>query len=146
MLNNERAISLDAADCALERSAVGQTIGVHLITTIDQRVVVALQLLARSLGKLVVTRHNLAGKRLQNLLSIEFTTRKQAHRGRVGECRIELCLVDIQPNADNRAGKVRATQIVLDQHAADFAIADIDVVCPFDSRPDSELGKRIDQT
>ena len=145
MLNNERAIGLDTTDRALERSAVGQTIGVRLITTIDQRVVVALQLLARTLGKLVVACHNLAGERLQNLLTIELVSCEQAHRGRVGERGIELHLIDVQPNADNRAGKVRTTKIVFDQHATDFAVADVDVVCPFDSRPDSELGKGIDQ-
>ena len=145
MLNNERAIGLDTTDRALERSAVGQSIGVRLITTIDQRVVVALQLLARSLGKLVVTRHNLAGERLQNLLTIEFVTRKQTHRGGVGKRRIELHLIDIQANADNCAGEVRPTQVVLDQHTADLAVADVDVVGPLDLRLDFELGKGVDQ-
>ena len=145
MLNNERAIGLDTADRALERSAVGQSIGVRLITTIDQRVVVALQLLARTLGKLVVARHNLAGKRLQNLLTIELVSREPTHRGRVGERGIELHLIDVQPNADNRAGKVRPTKIVFDQHAADLAVANVDVVGPLDLRLDFELGEGVDQ-
>ena len=146
MLNNERAIGLDTTDRTLERSAVGQSIGVRLITTIDQRVVVALQLLARTLGKLIVTRHNLAGERLQNLLTIEFVTREQTHRGGVGERRVELYLINIQTNADNRAGKVRPTQVVFDQHTADLTVADIDVVGPLDLRLDFELGEGVDQS
>ena len=145
MLNNERAIGLDTTDRTLERSAVGQAVGVRLITTIDQRVVVALQLLARSLGKLIEMRHNLAGERLQNLLTIEFVTREQTHRGGVGKRRIELHLVDIQANANNCAGKVRPTQVVLDQHTADLAIANVDVVGPLDLRLDFELGEGVDQ-
>ena len=73
-------------------------------------------------------------KSLEKSLSGEFLVQELAEGYRVGGIAQKDPLVDIQANADDAVLDSNTLQAILDEHAAEFAIADIDIIGPLNGR------------
>lgn len=124
-----------------QEPSVGQDIRQHsckgaLRITIEMPFALAVKALAIA-GRYVVTIPNSLKtheKSLEKSLSGEFLAQELAEGYRVGGIAHEDPLVDIQTNADDAVLDGDTLQAILDEHATEFAIADIDIIGPLDGR------------
>ena len=79
---------------------------------------------------------------LQGGFGVEILACFQFHGDRIGDVRGEGCLIEVQTDAADGGRKHFATDTVFDEDAADFPVAAIDVVGPFDPGTDAVLLKK----
>ena len=76
---------------------------------------------------------------LEDVVEVVGLTGEPAHGGGVDKGRVPLRLVDVEADAEDGAGDPSACEAVFDEHAADLAVVDVDVVGPFDDGGDAVI-------
>ena len=89
---------------------------------------------------------DVAAEGFEHLAAVERASRDHGHRHGVRKRGVELRLVDVDADSDDRAGERLPGVAVFDQDADQLFVPGIDVVGPLDARRDAELREGVGES
>ena len=141
----QRAPCADTADHARETGSVGQPEGLRSVDPVHAAAILLCKRHPVARFERGIPSHECGVEPVEHLFSVERASRFERHRGGIGQCGIELRLVDVDADAGHRAGEPPACEVMLNEDTHQFAIAGVDVVRPFDAGIDSAGAEGVDQ-
>ena len=136
----ERAVGADAFDGGAEGSP-GVAPVVQAAAAVEAGGVVGVERGALALAEAVVVVAEAADDVRKERGAVHVVPAELAERHGVGRVAHEGCLVHVEADARHGGGDGCAGEVVFDEHAAEFAVAGVDVVRPFHR---DAAGQRVD--
>ena len=95
--------------------------------------------------ELVITCEHTPLEGFEHLAAVVAASGELRHRDGVRQRGVELRLVDIDADSEQRARQHLSRTVVFDQHAFEFAVPGVDVVGPLDAGVDAVMGEGVGQ-
>lgn len=144
----EETVAGDADELA-QKLALGVTVAVPARAAVEEGGEVVLHLVVTPLLKRMNTLHEVVDKRFEDCFAADFVPHNLAQRdGRAAtfcaSCEsVERVLIHVDADAGDGGSDALARELMFEEHAADFSVADVDIVGPFDgSSPSFSVRER----
>ncbi len=131
------------ADGRFKGLAAGKTVKRRAAEAVEAAQVVGGEGIRIAFLQHTVTRGHAVAESLQDLREIVVTAGFGFQRGGIGHPGRKSHLIDVQPDTGDTAREVHPAHIVFDEQSGRLAVADIDVIGPFDLRVQAEGVQRI---